>query len=227
MQKDFINNMTHEFKTPISSIKIAADFLANDASLKNNERLNRYAQIIREQNQRLNNQVEKVLNVARLENDSIKLKREIFEINQTLSEIIKNESLKLKQGNISFIPTAEKIYIYADKLHFVNVVANIIDNGVKYSTAEPVIEIFLNDGQKEVLLHIKDHGIGIDKENQKKLFDKFYRVSTGNVHNVKGFGLGLFYVKNICLAHGWAIQVQSEPGQGAEFIISISKYKEV
>ncbi|MGB4841080.1 MAG: HAMP domain-containing sensor histidine kinase [Saprospiraceae bacterium] len=227
LQKDFINNMTHEFKTPISSIKIAADFLANDASLKNNDRLNRYAQIIREQNQRLNNQVEKVLNVARLENDSIKLKREIFEINQTLSEIIKNESLKLKQGNISFIPTAEKIYIYADKLHFVNVVANIIDNGVKYSTAEPVIEIFLNDGQKEVLLHIKDHGIGIDKENQKKLFDKFYRVSTGNVHNVKGFGLGLFYVKNICLAHGWAIQVQSEPGQGAEFIISISKYKEV
>ena len=224
-RKEFLQNLAHEFKTPISSIKIAADFMANDVNLKKDARLSKYAQIIQEQNQRLNNQVEKVLNVARLEKDSIELKKEIFEVNQTLNEIIINESLKLKQGNITFMPLGKEIYINADKLHFVNVVANIIDNGIKYSTEEPVIDLFLNDGGKDVLLHIRDHGIGINKENQKKLFDKFYRVSTGNVHNIKGFGLGLYYVKNIVNAHGWHIQVQSEPGNGSEFLITIPKFK--
>ena len=223
LQKDFINNMTHEFKTPISSIKIASDFLANNENVKEDSRLNRYIQIIREQNQRLNEQVEKVLNVARLEKDSIELKKEIFEINNTLEEIIKNESLKLKQGNISFKNSKEKININADKLHFVNVVANMIDNAIKYSNEKPIVEISLLDAGKDVLLGIKDHGIGIDKESQKKLFDKFYRVSTGNVHNVKGFGLGLFYVKNICKAHGWALDLESELGAGTEFIITIPK----
>ncbi len=226
LQKDFINNMTHEFKTPISSIKIASDFLANDQYVKSNARLTKYTQIIRDQNQRLNDQVEKVLNVARLEKDSIELKKEIFEINQTLSDIINNESLKLKLGNITFTPLESMVYINADKLHFVNVVANMIDNAIKYSNDVPVVEIKLNNVGNEVSLHFSDQGIGIDKENQRKLFDKFYRVSTGDVHNVKGFGLGLFYVKNICLAHGWPIQVQSQLGEGSEFIITIPKFKE-
>jgi two-component system phosphate regulon sensor histidine kinase PhoR len=226
LQKDFINNMTHEFKTPISSIKIASDFLSNDEYLKNDNRLNRYIQIIREQNQRLNDQVEKVLNVARLEKDSIELKKEIFEINKTLEDVINNESLKLKQGKIEFSKLENPININADKLHFVNVVANMIDNAIKYSNDTPFVEISLNEAEKDVLLSIKDQGIGIDKENQKKLFDKFYRVSTGNVHNVKGFGLGLFYVKNICNAHGWLLQVQSEPNVGSEFIITIPKFLE-
>jgi two-component system, OmpR family, phosphate regulon sensor histidine kinase PhoR len=227
LQKDFINNMTHEFKTPISSIKIASDFLSNDKYVKNDIRLNKYIQIIREQNQRLNDQVEKVLNVARLEKDSIELKKEIFEINQTLEDVINNESLKMKEGNISFKKSSTFINIQADKLHFVNVVANMIDNAIKYSDETPIVDISLNDAGKDVLLSIKDQGIGIDKENQKKLFDKFYRVSTGNVHNVKGFGLGLFYVKNICNAHGWLLQVKSEQGVGSEFIITIPKYIEV
>lgn len=226
LQKDFINNMTHEFKTPISSIKIASDFLANDQYVKSNPRLTKYTQIIRDQNLRLNDQVEKVLNVARLEKDSIELKKEIFEINQTLSDIINNESLKLKLGNITFTPLESIVYINADKLHFVNVVANMIDNAIKYSNDVPVVEIKLHDVGKDVSLHICDQGIGIDKENQRKLFDKFYRVSTGDVHNVKGFGLGLFYVKNICSAHGWPIQVKSEPGEGSEFIITIPKFNE-
>lgn len=226
LQKDFINNMTHEFKTPISSIKIASDFLANDQYVKDNPRLTKYAQIIRDQNQRLNDQVEKVLNVARLEKDSIELKKEIFEINQTLSDVINNESLKLKLGNITFVPLESLVYINADKLHFVNVVANMIDNAIKYSNDVPVVKIKLNEVGNDLFLHIKDQGIGIDKENQRKLFDKFYRVSTGDIHNVKGFGLGLFYVKNICLAHGWNIQVQSEPGEGSEFIITIPKFNE-
>lgn len=223
LQKDFINNMTHEFKTPISSIKIASDFLANDSQIKSDARLSKYTQIIREQNLRLNDQVEKVLNVARVEKDSIELKKEIFEINNTLEDVINNESLKLKQGKISFKPNEGKVFINADKLHFVNVVTNMIDNAVKYSKGDPIVELALNDGGKEVYLSIKDHGIGIDKENQKKLFDKFYRVSTGNLHDVKGFGLGLFYVKNICKAHGWPLQVISEVGVGSEFIITIPK----
>lgn len=223
LQKDFINNMTHEFKTPISSIKIASDFLANDDYLKNDKRLSRYTQIIREQNQRLNDQVEKVLNIARLEKDSIELKKEIFNINNTLNEIINNESLKLNTGNITFTPCSEDVFIKADKLHFVNVIANMIDNAIKYSPDEPIVDITVTNLEGQIELRISDNGIGIDKENQKKLFDKFYRVSTGNVHNVKGFGLGLYYVKNICSAHGWTIQVQSEKGEGSTFSINIPK----
>lgn len=227
LQKDFINNMTHEFKTPISSIKIASDFLANDQHIKNDTRLHRYVQIIKEQNLRLNDQVEKVLNVAHLEKDSIELKKEVFEINEMLSSVINNESLKLKHGNITFNGTEQPVFILADRLHFVNVVANMIDNAIKYSGEEPIVEISLKEQLQHILLSIKDHGIGIDKENQKKLFEKFFRISTGDVHDVKGFGLGLFYVNNICISHGWKIQIESELSKGTEFIITIPKYKEV
>ncbi|MGB4958962.1 MAG: HAMP domain-containing sensor histidine kinase, partial [Saprospiraceae bacterium] len=170
-----------------------------------------------------NNQVEKVLNVARLEKDTIELKKEIFEANDTLRDIINNESLKLKMGSIEYIESKNPVYINADKLHFVNVVANMIDNAIKYSNDKPFVQISLNEEDKNVLLKIRDHGIGIDKENLKKLFDKFYRVSTGNVHDVKGFGLGLFYVKNICTVHGWNIHIDSSPGEGSTFIITIPK----
>ncbi len=223
LQKDFINNMTHEFKTPISSIKIASDFLSTDEYLKNDKRMSRYIQIIREQNQRLNDQVEKVLNIARLEKDSIELKKEIFNINNTLSDIIDNESLKLKAGNITFTPCTEDVSINADKLHFVNVIANLIDNAIKYSPEDPIVDINVVNLGGQIELRISDHGIGIDIENQKKLFDKFYRVSTGNIHNVKGFGLGLYYVKNICSAHGWTIQIQSAKNEGSTFSINIPK----
>ncbi len=226
LQKDFINNMTHEFKTPLSSIKIAADFLANDQYIKNDNRLQRYIQIIKDQNLRLNNQVEKVLNVAHIENDRIELKKEIFEINETISSVINNESLKLNHGNISYEATEQPVMILADKLHFINVVANLIDNAVKYSGDEPIVNLSLKENPLYVALSIKDNGIGIDKENQKKLFEKFFRVSTGDIHNVKGFGLGLFYVNNICISHGWKIRVESELNKGTEFIITIPKYLE-
>lgn len=222
LQKDFINNMTHEFKTPLSSIKIAADVLSNDAEIIKNKRLQRYTQIIREQNQRLNEQVEKVLNIARLEKDSIELKKDIIELNQTLREIVTNEAFKLPEENIRFIPWTGDLFVMADKLHFVNVITNMIDNAIKYSLHNPEVKILLEE-KDAIFVHIMDNGIGIDKESQKKLFDKFYRVSTGDVHNVKGFGLGLFYVKNICAAHGWNIQVHSEPGKGTTFSIVIPK----
>lgn len=226
LQKDFINNMTHEFKTPLSSIKIAADFLANDQYIKSDTRLQRYIQIIKDQNIRLNNQVEKVLNVAHLENDRIDLKKEVFEINDTLQNVISNESLKLKHDNITFNGTDNKVFILADKLHFINVIANMIDNAIKYSGEDPIVHISLKDNPLNVLLSIKDNGVGIDKESQKKIFEKFYRVSTGDIHNVKGFGLGLFYVNNICISHGWKLRVESEVNKGSNFIITIPKYQE-
>lgn len=227
LQKDFINNMTHEFKTPISSIKIASDFLSKHSIVADDERLIKYVNIIRQQNSRLNDQVEKVLNIARLEKDSIELKKEKIDIVESISRIISSESLKLKEGDITFESDFESMPIIADKLHFINVVANLIENGIKYSQKEPQINISLNDDEEFMLLRIKDNGIGIDKENQKKIFDKFFRVSTGNVHNIKGFGLGLFYVKNICQAHGWQIDVDSEPGHGSTFIIKILKNQNI
>jgi two-component system phosphate regulon sensor histidine kinase PhoR len=226
LQRDFINNMTHEFKTPIASIKIAADVIANDQKTKEDTRLSRYAQIIREQNTRLNDQVEKVLNIARMEKDSIDLKKEWIDLNETLDKIIRAENVKVQHGNMNFHPHTEKIYIETDSLHFVNVICNILDNAVKYSMQDhPEIQVTTSIEKQHVKIAIQDNGIGISEEDQKKLFDKFFRVSTGDKHDVKGFGLGLFYVKNICRAHGWWISVQSALGKGTTFTIDIPEFK--
>ncbi len=221
LQKDFINNMTHEFKTPISSIKIAADVLQNDGHVKADSRLSRYANIIREQNLRLNDQVEKVLNVARLENDTLKLTIEEVDLNSLLSTIVEATELKLEKGNIQYVEKIKGVVVNADKLHLTNVVYNIIDNAVKYCDREPQILLTLYKKNNGIAIRIEDNGIGIPKEYLRFLFDKFYRVNTGNVHNVKGFGLGLFYVKSICKAHNWEIIVDSEVGKGSVFEIEI------
>ncbi len=221
LQKDFINNMTHEFKTPISSIKIAADVLANTESVRKDNRLKRYASIITEQNQRLNDQVEKVLNIARLEKDNFELKKEKINLHTTLSNIANNESVRLKEGKISLNFSEEKMGIFADPLHFTNVITTVFDNAIKYSPEHPDITISTELRNNLKIIKIKDNGIGIEKEKLKHIFDKFYRVSTGDIHNVKGFGLGLFYVKNICTAHRWIIDAQSEIGKGTTFIIKI------
>jgi two-component system phosphate regulon sensor histidine kinase PhoR len=221
LQKDFINNMTHEFKTPISSIKIAADVLANSVPVRDDSRLKRYASIITEQNQRLNDQVEKVLNIARLEKDNFELKSEKIDLHATLSNIVNNESVRLEEGQISLNFGEEKMEIIADPLHFTNVITTVLDNAIKYSNGSPDIRITTELRNNLKIIKIKDNGIGIEKEKLKHIFDKFYRVSTGNVHNVKGFGLGLFYVKNICSAHRWIIDVQSEIEKGTTFIIKI------
>ncbi|HRG22509.1 MAG TPA: HAMP domain-containing sensor histidine kinase [Saprospiraceae bacterium] len=224
LQKDFINNMTHEFKTPISSIRIAADVLQNDGHIKENSRLSRYANIIKEQNLRLNDQVEKVLNVARLENDTLKLNMERVDLNALLHAIVEATELKLESGKICFEENVNNITVNADKLHLTNVIYNIIDNATKYCDKDPEIHLSLFKKNNGVAIRIADNGIGIPKENLRFLFDKFYRVNTGNVHNVKGFGLGLFYVKSICKAHNWEILVDSEVGKGSVFEIDMSAY---
>jgi two-component system phosphate regulon sensor histidine kinase PhoR len=223
LQKDFINNMTHEFKTPISSIKIASDYIIGEIR-EGNERLQKYASIIKEQNERLNNQVEKVLSIARLEKDQFKLNLEVIELVDFVDRLVRTEKIKFdeKSGELKFDSCMQSIHIKADKLHLSNVLSNIIDNAFKYCKKTPYVTVSLekNDNSK-LILAVRDKGIGIKKENLRKIFDKFYRVSTGNVHDVKGFGLGLYYVKNISDAHGWEIDIDSTANEGTEVQIQI------
>ncbi len=223
LQKDFINNMTHEFKTPISSIKIAAEVLAKDEAIASDDRMKRYAIIIKDQNARLNDQVEKVLNIARVEQDSFELNKEQIDLREMLSTIVEQESLKLDSGTITLQISEPEISVAADRLHFTNVITNILDNALKYGKGVPHIIIKVVVDSHHIILNISDNGIGVDKENLKKIFDKFYRVNTGNVHNVKGFGLGLFYVKNICRVHKWEITAQSILGSGTIIKINIPR----
>ncbi len=222
-QKDFINNMTHEFKTPISTMGISADVLLNSPAVQAEPRLLQYAKIIKEQNQRLNHQVEKVLQLARIEKGNFQIKPEKMELDAFLEQAIQGMQIQAEQkgGAISGLFHASGCIIQADRLHLTNVVNNLLDNALKYCTDTPRVVVTTTCNKGRVTLSIKDNGIGIAKENTKKIFHKFYRVPTGNVHDVKGFGLGLYYVRNICQAHRWQLRVESTPGAGTDFQISI------
>ena len=225
MQKDFINNMTHEFKTPISTIKISADVFLNNKSIQSDQRLMRYANIIKDQNQRLNNQVEKVLQLAKIERDSFKLNVEKVDLHELINSTLRSVELKVseKGGLLKSDLQAEDPIISADKLHLSNIIYNLLDNAVKYCKESPEIHVETIDLDDKIVLNVIDKGIGIEKENQSKVFDKFYRIPTGNVHNVKGFGLGLFYVKKICDAHDWKINLESQIGAGTKISILMKK----
>jgi two-component system, OmpR family, phosphate regulon sensor histidine kinase PhoR len=226
LQKDFINNMTHEFKTPISTIKVAADVFASTPSVSSDPRLARYAQIIREQNNRLNTQVEKVLQLTRIDRNTLDLNKEIINVHELLATILPAMQVKIeeKDGNLSQNLAATQPYIKADTLHLTNIIHNLLDNAMKYSKdGKPDIAVRTEDKGKSIRLVIADKGIGIDKEHQKKVFFRFYRVPTGNIHNVKGFGLGLFYVKNIIQAHGWLIELDSELNKGTTITMEMPK----
>lgn len=225
LQRDFINNITHEFKTPLSSIKLASESFIHNPMIQSDERLVKYARIIRDQNQHLNNQVEKVLNLAKLEQGQIRLNKEIINISAFLEDFAEEAQLLIEQkgGKMSFVSHLEDEDIHADHTHLKNVLYNLIDNAIKYSDNPPEIELKVFEQSQKVCISISDNGIGIEKSNQSKLFDKFFRVSTGNVHDAKGFGLGLYYVKLICDGHHWDIGVDSQLGQGSTFTISIDK----
>ncbi len=222
-QKDFINNMTHEFKTPISTMGISADVLLNSPAVQAEPRLLQYAKIIKEQNQRLNHQVEKVLQLARIEKGNFQIKPEKMELDAFLEQAIQGMQIQAEQkgGAISGLFHASGCIIQADRLHLTNVVNNLLDNALKYCADKPQVIVTTICNKGRVTLSIKDNGIGIAKENTRKIFHKFYRVPTGNVHDVKGFGLGLYYVRNICQAHRWQLRVESTPGAGTDFQISI------
>lgn len=217
LQRDFINNMTHEFKTPISTINISTDVFLQNEKVKEDPRLNRYAGIIKEQVLRLNTQVEKVLQLAKIERDNIELNIEKLDLVELINSISPSIELKVndKKGSLQLNLTARNTTVHADRIHLTNILHNLVDNAVKYTRENPDIQISLYDGPgNKLTLAIQDNGIGIAREHQKRVFDKFYRVPTGNLHNVKGFGLGLFYVKTVCKQHKWQLEMDSKPGVG-------------
>lgn len=223
VQKNFINNLTHELKTPISSIAISASVIKNEEILKTPKRLFEYARIIEEQNQRLSKNVEKVLNLATIEKNRIHLNLEKTDLPEFVNEIIEHfkQSDFGRKAKIILNPGNEKINIVLDKFHFSNLITNILENGVKYCENNPVIIVELEKVSKAIVLRFVDNGIGIPKDQRKKIFTKFYRIPTGNVHNVKGFGLGLDYVKKIVVAHKWEIKVDENPEGGSIFTLII------
>ncbi|MBK9335164.1 MAG: HAMP domain-containing histidine kinase [Lewinellaceae bacterium] len=216
LQRDFINNMTHEFRTPISTINISTDVFLQNETIKADPRLTRYSGIIKEQVMRLNTQVEKVLQLAKIERDNVELNLEDIDLAELLRSISPSLELKIgeKNGTLHLDLGTTDAVVRADRLHLTNILHNLVDNGVKYSRDAPNITIQLQKQDKNLVLRVQDQGIGIAKEHQKHIFSKFYRVPTGNVHNVKGFGLGLFYVKTICKEHRWKLFLDSEPGKG-------------
>ncbi|KXK41521.1 MAG: histidine kinase [Bacteroidetes bacterium OLB11] len=224
IKSDFINNMTHEFKTPIATIQLATDALNNERVICNPEQINYYSSIIKEENKRMNMQVEKILQAAQLEKDQIKLQYKKINVHDILKKVGENTSLQMEELGAQFILNldATKSMVNADEVHFTNIVFNLIENAMKYSQEHPIIEVSTKNIGNTIQIKIKDNGIGMDKETQSHIFEKFYRAHTGNIHNVKGFGLGLTYVKNIIDLHGGKINVESELKVGSTFTISIN-----
>ncbi|MBY0434172.1 MAG: HAMP domain-containing histidine kinase [Cyclobacteriaceae bacterium] len=223
VQKDFINNMTHEFKTPISTIAISTEVLKDPGIIHTPERLLNYATIIQNENQRLKQQVERVLQMAQLDKDDIGLKKELLDAHELLRSAVNNYSVAIasKNGVVNLDLTAATASILADKLHLTNVVYNLLDNALKYNRNQPIINIHSTNATGLLIITIADNGIGISFDEQKKIFHKFYRVPTGNLHDVKGFGLGLSYCKLIVEKHGGRISVESELGKGSVFTLQL------
>ena len=218
VKTDFINNMTHELKTPISTISLSAEMMRRLPEITS-EQVHKYAGIIYKENKRLEHQVERVLNVAKLDKDQVILNKDRFDVNELLDEVKENFELHhLEKGGIITIElNATNHIIQADAVHLTNVIYNLLENAVKYCESVPSITIQTRNDKNGIWIEIEDNGIGIKKENLSLIFDKFYRVPTGNLHNVKGFGLGLYYVKLIVDAHGGKVNVKSTPGKGTTF----------
>jgi two-component system, OmpR family, phosphate regulon sensor histidine kinase PhoR len=222
LQKDFINNMTHEFKTPLSSIKIAAGYLNARDEIRNDPRNLKYTAIILNQNEHLNRQVEKVLQLAQSEKNSFRPSKANHNLAEILEKIVIGVHATLKgHGDVIFSNAAGEALVDIDEIHVTNAISSIIDNAIKYCHKKPLIAVHLERRNRQIILTIKDNGIGIEPEHLKYVFDKFYRVPTGNIHNVKGFGLGLYYVKNVCKSHGWDIRITSTPEEGTLVTIVI------
>lgn len=229
LQKDFVNNMTHEFKTPLSSIRIASKVLENSPEIRENDRLMKYAQIVNEQSNRLNAQIENILEVVRSEKKFV-LQKEPLDLVQLLNETIKVEENRFADKSLKVVSDIkiERFSIFGDRYHLTNLFSNIIENAVKYakpkafSPDDPlIVSVSFKRSNGNLELRISDEGIGIEEKHQKLIFNKFYRVPTGNVHDVKGFGLGLYYVSNICELHGWQIRLESQKDKGTDIIINI------
>jgi two-component system phosphate regulon sensor histidine kinase PhoR len=229
IKNDFINNMTHEFKTPISTISLAAQMLQDPAVGKSPAMFKHISGVINDETKRLRFQVEKVLQMSMFERQKAVLKRKELNANDLITGVVKTFALKVEKNNGSITTdlNSECPWIFVDEMHFTNVIFNLLDNAVKYKKPESELNLHVRtwDESGKLYISIEDNGIGIKKENLKKIFDKFYRVHTGNLHDVKGFGLGLAYVKKIIQDHKGTIRAESELNVGTKFIIVLPTLK--
>ncbi len=222
MKSDFINNMTHEFKTPIATISLATDSITSPMILSYPDKVGRFAEIIKQENKRMNNQVEKVLQMAQIDKQDFNLKLTNVNMDDVIKQAVENISLQVekKGGTVTTDLGATNPMIQGDLTHISNIVNNLLDNANKYSPEKPEISVHSRNVNGGVEVIISDKGIGMSKEAKKHIFDKFYRVHTGNLHDVKGFGLGLSYVKAMMTAHKGQVNVKSELGKGSSFILN-------
>ena len=223
IKTDFINNMTHEFKTPIATINLALDAIKNPKIISDEEKVQRYVSMIRTENKRMHAQVENVLRISKLEKNQLEVVKEALDIHDVISDAITHVDLIVndRRGSIKSHLNAQLSEFLGNAFHFKNVIVNILDNAIKYSEKEPRIEINTENTAKNIIIKISDNGIGMSKSVQKNVFKKFYREERGNIHNVKGHGLGLSYVKKIVEIHQGEVYVESEKGQGSTFIIKL------
>lgn len=227
IKNDFVNNMTHELKTPISTISLASQMLSDESIPNEQKNLKQISKIIRSESKQLGFQVERVLQMAIFDHGELKLKKEEIDIHDVIENVAQNFLLQLDRqgGKLDFLPEAETAVIKGDLMHITNVLSNLLENAMKYSKNKPEISISTRINGNFLMISISDKGIGIGREDQKRIFEKFYRVPSGNVHNVKGFGLGLSYVKLVVEAHGGSIDLKSEINQGSQFDIQLLLYE--
>ena len=221
MKSDFINNMTHEFKTPIATISLAADTITNPKVINDEASIRHFIGMIKKENSRMNKKVETILQIASLDKKEIEFKYENVSLHTIIEHVLETIEIQVHQrnGKINLNLNAEEPFIYGDFEHLTNLVNNLLDNAIKYSPDLPEINITTSNREKGVILYVEDKGIGMTKAVQSKIFERFYRQNSGNVHDVKGFGLGLNYARSIIEAHKGSIQVFSEPGKGSRFEI--------
>lgn len=220
---DFLNNMTHELKTPLTNIALAGKMIMKDPGVQPNDKIKHYSGIILEENEKLRLQVEQVLSMTALERGEIPLQKTELDFHQLIKDSLKSMSVQIenKEGNLNLVLEATQFVVMGDKTHLTNTVANLIDNAIKYSTTKPEISIHTYNVDKNLVFTVTDKGIGIEKEYQKKVYDKYFRVPTGDVHNVRGFGLGLAYVKTIIELHGGTIELESAKEKGTKITITL------
>lgn len=223
MKTDFINNMTHEFKTPVATIMIASESLRDPDISSNEKRVNKLANIIYDENVRLGSHIERVLNIAKLEKENLKIEHTDIQINHVVNAVADSMELQLQRagGHLTLDLTATHDMVVGDELHLSNVLFNLLDNAIKYSKENPRITVRTYNTKRNICISVADKGIGMSKEHQEKIFDQFYRIPTGNVHNVKGFGLGLNYVNNIIKLLNGKITVRSEKDKGTQFDVTL------
>jgi len=219
IKNDFINNMTHEFKTPLATISLAVDALRNEKVIHDRQKSDYFSSIIKEENKRMNKQVETILQAALLDRQELQLNLQPVHVHKIIQDVTDNFQLQLqeKKGQATLQLNASNDLLEADEVHFTNLISNLVDNAIKYSNDNLIIKITTHNTKKNLVIRFEDNGIGMNKETQKRIFEKFYRAHTGNLHNVKGFGLGLSYVKTIVDAHFGKIKVESTVGRGTSF----------